>query len=704
MAHGKTETLEFRDGQPVIKTVEYWDTPDTYTWTVPDRVTTVEVCMIGGGGSGKDRHPSTTEDVAGGGWAGDITHRTVSVIPGEDVTVVVGWGGSPGGGSGLQSQFHTAYAWGGSAGTLNGGYNGKGDARSTCFGTAYDGKQGSGNTDSRYKGGQAGFSDGTDGVSWDDGASVDTPTMGAGSGSYDSRTTTGAWGGHGYVKITYYRNPYIDGVFFGRYAVKEAIFGSVLNCLYWGDTWLWCRTGQEPPPPPSPTPPSTISDFSASDNKMNEITMTWSNADGYPTPKYDLYSTDSGLIASNVQSGYSLTVTGPHTEVYYVVAINSEGQSTSNQDSGTAIEEGACVPPGHISDFYATPHNGSYVTCSWSYPSGDPRPRYDLYIEGAGKVRDNITSPYKDYRSVATRTYYVIATNDCGVTESNHSTSEPAMDPPGSIEFNTPGNHTWRSPLGYSTISVCAIGGGGGGAVGEDVDAWTTAGGGHAGNTSQTNITVTDDTNYTVTIGSGGAGKTSNVPEHGNSGSATKIVNTWSGGSGGDFNTYDGDGGSRSTCMGSYRDGYRNVSAGNTRCAGGQAGFGNGGSGATPSAAAGSGIRGAGGGGTVENQTSRPSGNGGSGVAKLTWGSYIGKTTLVELLDEQGLAVNKVLLNEPYTKWRNRANHVLALWKIQGYSINNYANASSIIEYASAIDNIIATKSIEEITNTINKG
>lgn len=66
--------------------------PGTYSWTVPDGVTSVCVACVGGGGGG-----NTTLAYRGGGGGGGLGWKNdISVTPGQNITVVVGAGGASG--------------------------------------------------------------------------------------------------------------------------------------------------------------------------------------------------------------------------------------------------------------------------------------------------------------------------------------------------------------------------------------------------------------------------------------------------------------------------------------------------------------------------------------------------------------------------------------------------------------------------------
>ncbi|MCX6879634.1 MAG: InlB B-repeat-containing protein [Verrucomicrobia bacterium] len=89
-------------------------------WTVPDGVTSVEVLVVGGGGSGRT---GGAWDGPGGGPGGLWYATSYAVVPNGPVTVVVGAGGASvvpartNGNYGERSQFGTILAYGGQGGT-----------------------------------------------------------------------------------------------------------------------------------------------------------------------------------------------------------------------------------------------------------------------------------------------------------------------------------------------------------------------------------------------------------------------------------------------------------------------------------------------------------------------------------------------------------------------------------------------------------
>ena len=67
-----------------------YTTPGTYSWIVPDRVTSISAVCVGGGGGSNASSPTST--YAGGGGALRYVNN-IPVIPGQNITVTVGAGG-----------------------------------------------------------------------------------------------------------------------------------------------------------------------------------------------------------------------------------------------------------------------------------------------------------------------------------------------------------------------------------------------------------------------------------------------------------------------------------------------------------------------------------------------------------------------------------------------------------------------------------
>jgi len=83
--------------------------------------------------------------------------------------------------------------------------------------------------------------------------------------------------------------------------------------------------------------PSAITNFAASDDQNNQVTVTFTAATGIPAPVHDLYENDV-LAASAIDSGHVFPKTGPFTGTYHVKAVNVAGTTPSNSDSGTSLK------------------------------------------------------------------------------------------------------------------------------------------------------------------------------------------------------------------------------------------------------------------------------------------------------------------------------------------------------------------------------
>lgn len=176
------------------------------TFSVPSGVTSVNICMCGGGGGGAHSYNSYLHE--GGGYAGSIVSQDVTVTPGQQIAVTIGTGGINGahpngnGGAGTASSFGSIVANGGPGGSLNSAsYGGNGSSRTSCGGTFYDGGIGTYGSWTGY-GGQAGaFGNGSRGAGNMD-VSSSAGGIGAGGGGATGWSLAGV-GGRGQVIISY---------------------------------------------------------------------------------------------------------------------------------------------------------------------------------------------------------------------------------------------------------------------------------------------------------------------------------------------------------------------------------------------------------------------------------------------------------------------------------------------------------------------
>lgn len=178
--------------------------PGTYSWTIPEGVTSVSVVCIGGGGGGNSS--TIAYAFAAGGGGGALSYKNnISVTPGASITVTVGKGGrawtkyntAGTGGDGTDSSFGTdCVAGGGEQGWYNGnsaagGAVGAGDGGGAGGAGGYRNGQGQGS------GGGAGGYSGAGGAgadsSYTSGASASAGSGGGGGGS--------GIGGQGYFAL-----------------------------------------------------------------------------------------------------------------------------------------------------------------------------------------------------------------------------------------------------------------------------------------------------------------------------------------------------------------------------------------------------------------------------------------------------------------------------------------------------------------------
>ncbi len=77
---------------PTTPIITSWSTPGTYSFLVPEGVTSLKVTVVGGGGGGGGGHWSMGSGGSGGGGAA-LIDNSVTVTPGQEYPVIVGAGG-----------------------------------------------------------------------------------------------------------------------------------------------------------------------------------------------------------------------------------------------------------------------------------------------------------------------------------------------------------------------------------------------------------------------------------------------------------------------------------------------------------------------------------------------------------------------------------------------------------------------------------
>ncbi|RKX87225.1 MAG: hypothetical protein DRP58_03225 [Spirochaetes bacterium] len=173
------------------------------TFIPPTGVSAVNICMCGGGGSGKGNIQFL--DSNGGGWAGTVvTTENAAVDPEVATTFTLGLGGptpasNAAGINGGDSRFDSVYATGGGGGdyVYNGGYSGNQAAQSSCGGNGNDGGKYTGGVGTMYGGESNGFANG----GW--GHSSVGAGVGCGGGAAQSGQGADQSGGNGRIVISW---------------------------------------------------------------------------------------------------------------------------------------------------------------------------------------------------------------------------------------------------------------------------------------------------------------------------------------------------------------------------------------------------------------------------------------------------------------------------------------------------------------------
>ena len=226
-------------GEGMGQTVQNFNTPGNQTFTVPAGVTSISAEVWGGGGGGGGTSSGNANKGGGGGGGGYRINNSITVTPGEILTIVVGNGGNGGNNAnGTAGGFSRVSRGASTLITVNGGNggirNGNGGA-----GAAGDIPGGNGGNGFVGGGGISGAG-GNGGNGGNGGASIPAAThsdgndgQGPGGGGGGSRSTgdlgnrTGGDGGNGRVRITYTPPTYLS-------QILSADTGSAIWCA--GDT------------------------------------------------------------------------------------------------------------------------------------------------------------------------------------------------------------------------------------------------------------------------------------------------------------------------------------------------------------------------------------------------------------------------------------------------------------------------------------
>jgi hypothetical protein len=199
------------NGTPITNT---YSTPGTFTFVVPPGVSSITAATWGGGGRGGEREQllGLGSGEAAGGGGGGYSLQTLSVTPGQSLTIAVGNGSnstSPGGDSWVSTTANVANAFvlakGGNSVPINGTSGASGGAASSGIGTVkFSGGNGSNVTGGNAGGGGSSAGTGANGNNATNNNGATSPSGGgnggngatsAGSGSTGSAPGGGGGGG-----------------------------------------------------------------------------------------------------------------------------------------------------------------------------------------------------------------------------------------------------------------------------------------------------------------------------------------------------------------------------------------------------------------------------------------------------------------------------------------------------------------------------
>ncbi len=377
-------------------------------------------------------------------------------------------------------------------------------------------------------------------------------------------------------------------------------------------------------------PPSNFSQTGAA---SSQISVSWSSETG--ASSYNLYENSAYL--TNV-TGTVYTYTGLSAGSSYalaVCALDSSG-NPGNQASVTGYTLTA-TPTVSVSSV-----TGSSIQVSWNLLYGASY--YNSYIwNGSSWVINNshIKTTSYTFSGLTSGTSYTLGIAGVNAAGAQGAVGQISQTTNGSQTYSTPGTSNFTVPAGVTRFIVFVCGGGGGGAGGYSGTSGGYGGGGGPGGCAIAQVAVTPGQQYTITIGSGGAGGPASGLQPGNASPGSS--GTSSSFSGNGVNIVGGPGGGGSVCgsgMGTGQGGG-NGGGNGAYCAdsmpgiaGGSTGpsnmgygansmFGTGGALGCPG---GNGGIGAGGGGGSVSGHNYPGGNGGNGQVVAWW--YYSQQTL----------------------------------------------------------------------------
>lgn len=595
-------------------TILKWTSVGTGSWTVPERVTTCEYLVVGGGGYGRD---------TGGGAGGYRAGTDLSISGTLKVTVANGGKsynettnqGDPGGDSefGLVgSSSDRVTALGGSGG----GWNAYLTTGGSGGGSSYNGRAGGAGMPGQ------GFAGGS--------------SYQADYGEYGKVILNGGGGGAGGPGGS---GSYIGGLYQsgnGGAGLNNSITGSLVGYAGGGAGYeggISSHGGGNSSPGAAnsgggggagyaggsgiviikyATPGLPVVTLNADPTNIvlgTASTLTWTSTNATSC------SIDQGI--GNVPLNGSLTVYPKQNTTYTITATSPTGTSTSS----VTISVTVITPTVTITASPASIITSESSTLIWT-STGATSCSID---QGIGSVALNGSLTV---RPAHLTTYTITATGIGGSTTSTITVTVntgPLKNPdvvdratiPGYtiLKWTSVGTGKWRVPAGVTTCEYLVVGGGGGGGLRPNTTQ-AGGGGGAGGLLTASNFSISGT--LTVTVGDGGAGRSAGVYGSGSKGdrSVFSAIIAHGGGAGGsDIGGNGGSGGGAGASTTTYSGGIPN-----------NAGEGNNGGNSNITGIS-SGGGGGGAGSAGPNGTNGVGGNGGSGLANSisgTSGSYAG--------------------------------------------------------------------------------
>ncbi len=196
-------------------------------------------------------------------------------------------------------------------------------------------------------------------------------------------------------------------------------------------------------------PMSSIVNFQASDDRVEEIQFTWTDSSEIAPNSYDLY--ENGIrIYDNIVDGQILPASVGVSE-FYIKALYGGGQGIdSNKDSGESL---LGEVPGTIVDFYASQDQIERVQSWWSDATGSPTPTYSIYVNG-NVWADDVLNGHTLLLPPDSYDMHIQARNSQGNTDSNHAIGISTTETPSYIDdFSATDNQVMMITVYFSNAT-----------------------------------------------------------------------------------------------------------------------------------------------------------------------------------------------------------------------------------------------------------